>query len=177
MKKLSAAIALMVGCASIANATITTYYVKANDGAGKVLSGSFGIDSEAPGNLLQFKNIDLRAGSFQFGPWVNGLNYSGASEGQGDIFVSINDITDRYSLLFGFSAFHDQLKIGDVATSRGLFNIGIVGNYTPEAYFFNNGEIADRAFGAVPEPASWAMMIGGFGVIGASIRRRKIATV
>ena len=30
---------------------------------------------------------------------------------------------------------------------------------------------------AVPEPAAWAMMIGGFGLIGASMRRRKPAYV
>jgi PEP-CTERM motif len=29
------------------------------------------------------------------------------------------------------------------------------------------------AAGAVPEPASWAMMIGGFGMAGAAIRRRR----
>jgi hypothetical protein len=28
-------------------------------------------------------------------------------------------------------------------------------------------------FGAVPEPASWAMMIGGFGMIGGALRRRR----
>jgi hypothetical protein len=32
---------------------------------------------------------------------------------------------------------------------------------------------ADAPAGAVPEPASWAMMVGGFGVIGAVTRRRK----
>lgn len=31
--------------------------------------------------------------------------------------------------------------------------------------------------GAVPEPASWMMMVGGFGVIGGALRRRKIARV
>ena len=31
---------------------------------------------------------------------------------------------------------------------------------------------ATNAAGAVPEPASWAMMIGGFGMIGAASRRR-----
>ncbi|MBO9669954.1 MAG: PEP-CTERM sorting domain-containing protein [Sphingobium sp.] len=29
--------------------------------------------------------------------------------------------------------------------------------------------------GAVPEPASWALMIAGFGVVGAGLRRRKLA--
>ncbi|TFU00442.1 PEP-CTERM sorting domain-containing protein [Polymorphobacter arshaanensis] len=28
---------------------------------------------------------------------------------------------------------------------------------------------------AVPEPASWAMMIGGFGMIGGALRRRRVA--
>jgi len=31
------------------------------------------------------------------------------------------------------------------------------------------------ASGAVPEPATWAMMIAGMGVVGASMRRRKVA--
>jgi hypothetical protein len=30
---------------------------------------------------------------------------------------------------------------------------------------------------AVPEPASWAMMLGGFGLIGGALRRRSIARV
>lgn len=31
--------------------------------------------------------------------------------------------------------------------------------------------------GAVPEPASWAMMVGGFGLMGAAMRRRKTSLV
>ena len=38
---------------------------------------------------------------------------------------------------------------------------------------FDNIRLADVAVAsAVPEPASWAMMIGGFGVIGGTLRRR-----
>jgi hypothetical protein len=36
-------------------------------------------------------------------------------------------------------------------------------------------QIGAGAVAAVPEPATWAMMIGGFGAIGASMRRRKVA--
>jgi hypothetical protein len=40
-----------------------------------------------------------------------------------------------------------------------------------------NSEIADFSPTlSVPEPASWAMMIGGFGMIGCALRRRKVAT-
>jgi hypothetical protein len=31
--------------------------------------------------------------------------------------------------------------------------------------------------GAIPEPSAWALMIGGFGLAGASLRRRRLATV
>jgi PEP-CTERM motif len=34
-------------------------------------------------------------------------------------------------------------------------------------------KLGDGAAGAVPEPASWAMMLGGFGLIGGAMRRRK----
>ncbi|MBB6506204.1 hypothetical protein F4693_003201 [Sphingomonas endophytica] len=34
-----------------------------------------------------------------------------------------------------------------------------------------------NAAGAVPEPATWAMMVAGFGVAGAALRRRSRATV
>ena len=36
-----------------------------------------------------------------------------------------------------------------------------------------SGTVRFLAAGAVPEPATWAMMIGGFGMIGAALRRRK----
>lgn len=41
-----------------------------------------------------------------------------------------------------------------------------------------NGHVAlninDGASGAVPEPAAWALMIGGFGMAGATLRRRRM---
>lgn len=41
----------------------------------------------------------------------------------------------------------------------------------------NSFEFDNLAAGAVPEPATWAMMLGGFGLIGAVSRRRTRATV
>lgn len=41
--------------------------------------------------------------------------------------------------------------------------------------FDQNTVVTLNINGAVPEPASWAMMIGGFGLVGAAMRRRKVA--
>ncbi len=37
--------------------------------------------------------------------------------------------------------------------------------------------VTDVTAGAVPEPATWAMLIAGFGVIGGAMRRRRAPTL
>jgi len=39
---------------------------------------------------------------------------------------------------------------------------------------FPGGEIRGQINAGVPEPATWAMMIGGFGIIAGSLRRRRV---
>lgn len=46
-------------------------------------------------------------------------------------------------------------------------NVGVAGRYE---FTVRNGVVAP---GSVPEPASWAMMLGGFGLVGAAMRGRK----
>jgi hypothetical protein len=45
------------------------------------------------------------------------------------------------------------------------------GNFSGFDYAFRT--YADDATGAVPEPATWAMMIMGFGLVGGAMRRRQ----
>nr|WP_240047570.1 PEPxxWA-CTERM sorting domain-containing protein [Sphingomonas panacisoli] len=55
----------------------------------------------------------------------------------------------------------------------------LTGTFTLINPFFGNGTltISPVAAGAVPEPATWAMMLAGFGAIGFAMRRRpKVAT-
>lgn len=42
-------------------------------------------------------------------------------------------------------------------------------------YSIGRWALDGRAFNAVPEPASWALMIAGFGVVGGAMRRRRLA--
>ena len=62
-----------------------------------------------------------------------------------------------------------------------FFNFVVAGGYDEVRLIENGGggfELDNITVGttaAVPEPASWALMIGGFTMVGAAMRRRKIA--
>jgi len=66
----------------------------------------------------------------------------------------------------------------NAVSARAAFLAGLTGG---KAYFnvhnqnFPAGEIRGQ-IAAVPEPATWAMLIAGFGMVGASLRRRTAIT-
>ena len=71
----------------------------------------------------------------------------------------------------GFALFYDVNAITAGSFSLDTYFLGNPG-YS-HITFFNGGATTP---GPVPEPATWAMMIGGFALVGASMRRRKSAT-
>ena len=52
------------------------------------------------------------------------------------------------------------------------YGIGIDRGGAASTYFNDSTTLTGFISGAVPEPATWAMMIGGFGMIGFAMRRR-----
>ena len=68
------------------------------------------------------------------------------------------------------------------ADATGTFTIGLSPSMSPQdmAAFRSGillGAVDVPDLPAVPEPASWAMMIGGFGLVGGLIRRRRVPTL
>jgi PEP-CTERM motif-containing protein len=68
-------------------------------------------------------------------------------------------------------------------TVSGTFNITAPGGFVRLGLSDFNGAADGNDFGvdnislnSVPEPAAWALMIGGFGLAGAALRRRRAAT-
>ena len=73
------------------------------------------------------------------------------------------------SIALSFTGTSIGILFGTRSGSTPIFDFAT--NGTGQAVFAYNGG------GAVPEPASWAMLIAGFGLVGASMRRRRAVVV
>jgi hypothetical protein len=81
-------------------------------------------------------------------------------------FGALNNATARSTLDFSTA-----LAAGDHTISLQATRLFAPGRGVTSQYFDN----ASLNFNAVPEPATWAMMILGMGVIGGTMRRRRAA--
>ncbi len=89
--------------------------------------------------------------------------------------------TNELAVLFGNTTAFDQVNL--TATNTGYTVTGMVatgavtrllflGRQDPSYSRLDNVSVTLASTGAVPEPATWAMMIGGFGLVGGAMRRR-----
>lgn len=89
------------------------------------------------------------------------LNQSGNTTTSGFLASTI-DIYPPNNGAITFDSFTTSFTIYDLQTPASVYR-GV----------FDYTLVHDNALGAVPEPATWALMIGGFGLAGAALRRRR----
>ena len=86
-----------------------------------------------------------------------------------DLFVSADNI--GFTLIGGFNATNSLIDFAGLFAGP-VFFVKLVNTSLEVSADFDAIE-GLYAFNAVPEPGSWAMMIAGFGLVGAAARRRK----
>lgn len=144
-----------------------------------VLSGSrnatFQLDSNPTpdmsstsvfGDQIQFTNI---AGTF------DGVAGTASSIGFGSgLFASLN--VNGTSL--GFTQFAGPTLFSGTSTAP-IFSTGVfqLTSIVSGSSTLTISQAAPPVTGAIPEPASWALMIGGFGLTGAALRRQRAILV
>jgi hypothetical protein len=111
--------------------------------------------------------------SVAFNPANGGTAFGDTGFAPGGFINALNGVT------------YQELIAGDrgFVTYSGIFNAGSNGTFTMSfrgvgGGNVNIGPILDNVSvtqGAIPEPASWAMLIAGFGLVGAVQRKRKTA--
>jgi hypothetical protein len=140
-------------------------------GVGDVVTLAFSISGNQRGGAS-----DTWQGQFDFGSLISLSNY-GFSVNGSPVNLGPADTT-FYSLSSG--------SIGAAAPFSNytmFFTAAEAGTLTFKFFTTGNDNVGpildnvslDVAAGAVPEPATWGMMIGGFALAGAAMRRRKAA--
>jgi len=112
------------------------------------------------GAVTQLEHIDLTSATIDFDTVLNGTTFIAIhwGKGQGPLDVE-GGATGFYRLDLANDA-----NLGSLTAAFGSFS---------DAALFRTGP-DNAGAGGVPEPATWAMMIVGFGGVGALMRRRRI---
>lgn len=108
---------------------------------------------------------------------VNGTDFqqvaafAQTSDGDMNWLLNFAPLTGVSDVIFRIVATSSTSANGGTLASGGTFRVE---NYagTPASPFSINGDVFPNVAAAVPEPASWVMMIVGFGLIGFAARRR-----
>ena len=104
---------------------------------------------------------------------VTGLSIAQSADGTGLEFSIPNSFFVSYQSGFSYVPGQQLAAVGSDVVLRlsQSYGYSVAGgaSYGPNRL----GRVTLEGAGAVPEPASWAMMVGGFGLLGATLRRRK----
>jgi len=130
-----------------------------------------GVDTGIEGLNNQTSAI---GNSLNFGPVTAGdvLTFRLRVTDTGDLFYSNRSLnTDGITHIYtaGYAGGDFGLPAGTYVGFEDL-NGGGDRDYDDLAFIFTNVK------SNVPEPAAWAMMLGGFGLVGSAMRRRRVTT-
>lgn len=150
------------------------------------LQSAFGFLNATNESLGNANSGDVTSwGAKDIGPFALGLLEGGAfADVTYNITVSsqvnVGCLNDG-ACLVAFSAFGDPVGRGggvssvDSASFRAFAqSFGLGPQFITGLDFQDTPLTATATFGSVPEPATWTMMIAGFGLLGAALRRRRV---
>ena len=132
-----------------------------------------GLGSESPDGALS-QTIHTSAGA------TYAFSLDLASSNTGTVFASVGgavlSLTSGSAFVVGGTSWTpwSGAFTGDALNHSPLLTIGD-GTPGSQIDFVDNISIVQTGAAGVPEPATWALMILGFGGIGASMRRRRVA--
>ncbi|HYZ47772.1 MAG TPA: PEPxxWA-CTERM sorting domain-containing protein [Sphingomonas sp.] len=102
------------------------------------------------------------------------LSYTLVGGGSGSTLVSIQNGNQRFQLFGDAGEVFSSVTLSKL---KGSAHDGPGSPFVVNAAFDNIRQISFEAAASVPEPASWALMLGGFGVLGVAARRRRRTVV
>ena len=147
---------------------------------GPDFSGSPLVSNVWSGGVYELNNSN--SGDY---PTANAINIAFANNASGISFTYENYGSGNNSFYTAYNAANQVVSTGSLdlvsnfaqvaVAGSGIRNLEINNGRTSGSWEYGIHSLSFTA-GAVPEPASWALMIGGFGIVGAAMRRRAATT-
>lgn len=139
---------------------------------GQQFSGNLTWNTDLPGEVndgfttFQLQGFDLVFGTTDYSDRFIPRLIGRSSDG------SVEFLTGGASQAGGASLSLDLGSYSPTYPTLAQLN-GRAASFSYSDFYPLGGELSGRAvIGSVPEPATWALMIGGFGVVGGAMRRR-----
>jgi len=165
----SASAATIVSVGTLPPANPYFYLTGGSLPTSSVITANFGATINGPG--VSFDDL------FEFTIPQNGTGSGSLStsfSSSADQLTLSQVLVDGVSRTIVASSGGQSVTATGIPISNGVLNTievkGVTSSTNDKATF--SGTATFNA-GAVPEPASWALMIGGFGLVGAAMRRRR----
>lgn len=133
--------------------TANSYFIKVQDNDGDGLFDRYGFDTG---------NNDLNGPFLGLNPFQAGKIDVAVNGTVATLSILANGVTQTFSHDYGYAP-------GSTKVGFGLNRLGVADDFRFDAVAGGNN--------GVPEPAAWALMIGGFGLAGAAARTRRRAGV
>lgn len=124
--------------------------------------GGFLTSDYAQPNVVTINFAASNAFALDFGPLLDGLTQFTLAFSNGSTVFT--------QLAVGGIVGTNSLEFYGIVTDTAFTSVSITMNDAP---YYNALDNVTIGVGAVPEPATWALMIGGFGLAGSALRRRR----
>ncbi|GAA0486979.1 hypothetical protein GCM10009096_32270 [Parasphingorhabdus litoris] len=141
-----------VTCSQVGSGTFFCDQANATVGAG---------DEFLVGNGTNFIGVDFGTGTLELTA-LRGFSLGGT-------VLEFTNLTNQFNSFSFIGSSVNDFDAGDITLVNGVLTLDFIDTDA------SAGDSVQLAVGSVPEPATWAFMILGFGAIGGAMRRQKNA--
>lgn len=170
----------LMGCTALAvpsfAQTFSNNWSFVDDTTGQTVSGI--ISGLSNGTDVSAQGLTITVTQSPFADLLGDYTVDEGPAYSADQYSASDGVVTRFDIFYENAALTNLLFLGTTGFLQGTNFPELENGAGENLYSLNAGatfSAVTQADGDVPEPASWALMVAGFGLAGAAMRRRRVA--